>query len=472
MEFPVELTVARVDLACGAVFTAYLRDITAQREAEAGRDRAEATLRHQALHDALTGLPNRTLFRERVKDALEQARQAGTSVGVALMDLDRFKEINDTLGHHTGDALLRNLAERLQGALGETDTVARLGGDEFAFLILDADAASAVELAARIESVLGEPFSLQRLSLEVESSIGFAIFPEHGDSVDLLLQRADVAMYAAKRAATQVAFYDPAVDEHTPARLTLVADLRRAIEEHELVLHYQPQIELSTGKVTGVEALVRWEHPIHGLRPPDEFIPAAERSGLIHALTRFVIEQALRQQQLWARDGIRLVVSVNVSMRNLVDGAFPADVAALIGVRDAGGSLALEITEHSFLADGFRARSVLEALSAMGVDVAIDDFGTGFSSLAALRRLPLSAIKIDRSFVRSMTSDRDDAVIVRSTIDLARNLGLRVIAEGVETVGVYNALVALGCDSAQGYYMSRPVPAHELTAWLEVRDAA
>jgi diguanylate cyclase (GGDEF)-like protein/PAS domain S-box-containing protein len=434
------------------------------------RKQSEDAVWHQVLHDGLTGLPNRRLFHDRVDQAIERARRTGASLSVLLMDLDRFREVNDTLGHHTGDALLRELGRRLHACVRRSDTFARLGGDEFGFLLTDAGARGARELVARIQRALAEPFTLQQLPLEVEASIGIAVFPDHGDSVDLLLQRADVAMYVAKRGGEGFAFYDRDEDEHTSMRLTMVGELRRALEERELVVHYQPQVELDTGLVTGVEALVRWQHPSRGLLLPDEFVPTAERTGLMAPLARYVIDEALRQRREWRRIGHELTVAVNVSMRNLLDAAFPADVAALLERRRAPAScLELEITEHTAVADRFRAKAVLERLGGMGLRVAIDDYGTGYSSLAFLRRLPLHEIKIDRSFVRTMTTDRDDAVIVRSTIDLARNLGLRVIAEGVETAEIYDALVELGCDSAQGHHLSPPVPAHELTAWLADR---
>jgi diguanylate cyclase (GGDEF)-like protein/PAS domain S-box-containing protein len=469
-EFPIELTVVRVDFDGPPLLTAYVRDITDRRVAEEGRARAESELRHLALHDGLTGLPNRTLFHDRLTQAFARSRRSGTPFSVLLMDLDRFKEVNDTLGHQTGDALLRELGGRLQSCVRPQDTIARLGGDEFAFLLDDVRAAEALEVVDRIQAALAEPFELQRLLLDVEASVGIVLFPEHGDSVDVLLQRADVAMYAAKRGGSSFAFYDAGADDHSPARLTMIGDLRRAIEERELVLHYQPQIALDTGAVVGVEALLRWRHPLRGLLPPDEFVPIAEHSGLMHQLTRYVIDEALRQQARWSRAGLELRVAVNASMRNCVDAAFPADVAGLLERHGVPATaLELEITEHAVITDGFRAKSVLDALSRTGVGIAIDDFGTGYSSLAFLRRLPLEAVKIDRSFVAAMTTDRDDEVIVASTIDLARNLGLRVIAEGVETAEVLEALRALGCDMAQGYHLSRPLPADELADWLAAR---
>ena len=432
------------------------------------RKQAETRLWHQALHDALTGLPNRRLFHDRVGQALERAERSGGSHAVLLMDLDRFKEVNDTLGHDCGDVLLRELGERLESRMRTADTVARLGGDEFGFLLSDVDFAGASELVARIQRALHDSFTLQELPVHVEASIGIALFPDHGETVDLLLQRADVAMYVAKRAGSGFAFYDVRKDDHTPTRLTLMGDLRNALEQRELVVHYQPQVELATGRVSGVEALLRWEHPTRGLLQPDDFMPAAERSGLMDRLTRYVIDEALGHQQVWRNAGWELPVAVNVSMLNLLDPAFPADVLALLDRWGApASSLGLEITEHTVVADRVRVEEVLSWLAECGLTIAIDDFGTGYSSLALLRRLPLHGIKIDRSFVRAMTSDHDDAVIVRSTIELAHNLGLKVIAEGVATSDIYEELVRLGCDAAQGFYLGAALPARELGLWLE-----
>jgi diguanylate cyclase (GGDEF)-like protein/PAS domain S-box-containing protein len=435
------------------------------------RKQAETELWHQALHDGLTGLPNRTLFRDRVGQALSMAQRAGAPLAVMLMDLDRFKDVNDTLGHHSGDALLSELGRRLQNCVRSSDTVSRLGGDEFGFLLTDVSATEAVELVDRIHKALDEPFGLEELALRVGASFGVALFPDHGDSVEALLRRADVAMYVAKRGGSGFAFYDSSEDEHTLTRLAMVGELRRALDESELVLYYQPQVRLDSGAVTGVEALLRWNHPVHGLVLPDTFVPVAERAGLMKALTRYVLEEALRQRREWSRAGHVLDVAVNVSMSNLLDTAFPADIAALFERWEVpAASLELEITEHSVVGDRFRAGAVLERLSEMGIRLAIDDFGTGYSSLAYLRRLPLQKIKIDRSFVASMTTDRDDAVIVRSTIDLARNLGLHSVAEGVESREIYDALLELGCDAAQGDYISCPLPAAAFESWLHRAD--
>jgi diguanylate cyclase (GGDEF)-like protein len=421
---------------------------------------ASRRLREQALHDALTGLPNRTLLHARAERALRGDEPAA----MLLIDLDRFKEVNDTLGHDYGDALLIEVAERLGAALRRGDTLARLGGDEFAVLVAGApDRAAVVELAGRLQDALRRPFALRGVAVELEASIGVALYPEHGNTAGALLQRADVAMYDAKRGRRGVATYAPERDPYSADRLGLLAELRRAIVRDELVLHYQPKVSLDTGELTGVEALVRWQHPSRGLLGPDEFVPLAERTGAVADLTRWVVDRALAQQRAWRDEGVDLPVAVNLAAANIVDVTLPAAVAELLkrhGV--AGERLECEISEHTVMADPVRATDVLGGLRALGVRLSLDDFGTGHSSLAYLKRLPLDEVKIDRSFVAGMAEDENDAVIVRSTIDLARNLGLQVVAEGVETAEIMRELAELRCDVAQGYYISRPLPAGEL----------
>ena len=431
------------------------------------RRQAEET-RHQALHDALTQLPNRRLFHDRVTQALLTARRTNGSVGVMVMDLNRFKEINDTLGHHCGDLLLQEVSERLQGTLRESDSIARLGGDEFALLLPTvADEDAATQVAARVGEALKQPFTLEGLTIDVGGSIGIALSPHHGDDVNVLLQRADVAMYAAKEARSGYKVYSTAYDQYTPDRLALGAELRRAIDEGELVLHYQPKAHLRSGEVRSVEALVRWHHPVHGLIPPNEFIELAEHTGLMKPLTMWVLEAALRQRRAWHDAGLELSVAVNLSARDLLDTDLPQEVARLLHTCGVGADgLELEITEGVIMADPMRARAVLARLSAMGVRLAIDDFGSGYSSLGYLKQLPVDELKIDKSFVINMATDQNDAVIVRSTIDLGRNLGLALVAEGIETEEIWAELAALGCDVGQGFYVSRPIPAEELTSWL------
>ena len=420
---------------------------------------ASRRLRHQALHDALTGLPNRALLHRRA----ERDLRGDDTAAMLLIDLDRFKEVNDTLGHDSGDALLVEVAERLGGALRRGDTLARLGGDEFAVLVAGApDREAVVELAARLQDALRRPFALRGVAVELEASIGVALYPEHGTSIGRLLQRADVAMYDAKRGRRGVATYSAERDPYSADRLGLLAELRSAIERDELVLHYQPKVSLQTGELTGVEALVRWQHPTRGLLYPDAFIPVAERTGAVADLTRWVVDRALAECR-----PLELPVAVNLAAANIVDVTLPAAIGAALERHDMPAErLVCEISEHTVMADPVRASDVLEGLRALGVGLSLDDFGTGHSSLTYLKRLPLDEVKIDRSFVAGMAEDENDAVIVRSTIDLARNLGLRVVAEGVETAEIMDTLAELRCDVAQGYFISRPMELQALNVSL------
>jgi diguanylate cyclase (GGDEF)-like protein len=419
-------------------------------------------IEHRALYDQLTGLPNRNLFRDRVEQSILTSRREMTSSTVMFLDIDHFKEINDTLGHEAGDALLQVVAERLRAEMRASDTLARLGGDEFAILC-DGPAPDACLVAERLHSALHGAVTVREFPLEITMSVGVATFPEHGDDADAVLRHADVAMYQAKETRAGTAVYDPEQDLNDEARLTLAGELRRAIHNEELVLHFQPKAELASGEIVGVEALVRWQHPERGFIPPNEFIPIAERTGLIKQLSRHVLAGALRQCSEWRDSGLDLHVAVNLTIPDLLDLELPDLIATLLqetGVRP--DQLELEITETTILADPFRVRQVLERLNEMGLRLAIDDFGTGYSSLAYLKRLPVQTIKIDRSFVMDMCGNANDATIVRSTIDLGRNLGLEVVAEGVETQEAWGALCALGCTLAQGYLISRPLPADEL----------
>ena len=426
---------------------------------------------HQALHDSLTDLPNRTLFHDRVHQALTSARRDHVPAAVMIMDLDRFKEVNDTLGHASGDELLKQVGLRLSESLRETDTVARLGGDEFGVLLPKVvDAEAAVAVARKLRTTLEEPFTIHGLALQMEASIGIALYPDHGGDVQSLLQRADVAMYVAKEHPAGCEVYTRERDDYSPDRLTLLTDLRRAIDRGELVLHYQPKADLRTGEIHGVEALVRWQHPERGMIPPDEFIPSAQKTGVIGPLTMFVLDEALRQCRTWSLQGLELCVAVNLSTRNLLDLHLPEAVGELLARWEVpAGLLELEITESTILADPVRAMQILSRLDEMGVRLSIDDFGTGYSSLAYLKRLPVDELKIDKSFILGMDESENDEVIVRSTIDLGRNLGLRVVAEGVESPQAWSRLAQLGCNVAQGYFLSRPVPAQELTQWLTDR---
>jgi diguanylate cyclase (GGDEF)-like protein len=431
----------------------------------------DATLTHQSLHDALTGLPNRELLRDRLHQAIALARRRRRGVALLVMDLDQFKEINNTLGHASGDEILKQMGARLCHALRASDTVARLGGDEFALLMPEGDARQAVQLANKVHKILEPPYHVNDMDIEVGPSIGIAAFPDHGASADEIMQRADVAMYQAKQKHSGHAVYEQETDAHSVRRLTLMSDLRHAIDNGELMLYYQPEIELRSGAVIGVEALARWRHPRDGFIPPDEFIPLAEKSGTIKALTEQVLQAALRQYHAWRRAGISLNISVNLSARNLHDPLLPDRLRQLLAAWDVPpGDIHLEITESAMMANPEKAGQILAEFDAMGVGLWIDDFGTGYSSLDYLKRLPVDAIKIDKSFVRDMTDDKHNAAIVRATVELAHNLGLKVVAEGVENEQTRAALRTLGCDFMQGYYISKPVPAEELARWLEQRD--
>jgi len=440
-----------------------LREVEVRRE----RNQAEEWLKYLAQYDPLTDLPNRNLLYERLEQALISHRHENKYLALMLMDLDDFKEINDTMGHQTGDLLLQEAGRRLQATLSNKDTVARLGGDEFGVLLPGMNEESASLVASKLLKALEPPFVIGELTVDVRASIGIALFPKHGDDKDTLFRRADVAMYLAKQSASSYAIYSPERDSYSPERLALMAELHRAIDKEQLFLVYQPKINLVTGTITGVEALARWQHPKLGLIPPDQFIPMAERTGFIKLLTMWGLQTALSQSHAWLQQGLGVPVSVNLSTRILHDGHFPDQVAQLLDSHGIGPEqLELEITESVIMADPAHALDILTRISRMGVALSIDDFGTGYSSLAYLKKLPVNAVKIDKSFVLHMTKDQNDAQIVRSTIELAHNLGLKVIAEGVENREVWDRLLALGCDEAQGYYMSRPLPASEMTNWL------
>jgi diguanylate cyclase (GGDEF)-like protein len=416
-------------------------------------------IEYQAFYDSLTELPNRSLFQDRVSQALLAAQRRGERVAVLLVDLDRFKEVNDTLGHQTGDVLLREVGEKMRDVLRASDTVARLGGDEFGVLAPHVSGAQgALELANKLREALLAPHPVAGLELEVDASIGIAIFPDHGHDVDELLRHADVAMYLSKEAHTP-SVYAAEHDHYSPTRLALMSQLRRAIANQELVVYYQPQADLISGEIRSVEALVRWQHPEQGLLSPDAFVPLAEHIGLIRELTAYVLNSALGQCREWSNQGLDLGVAVNIAGRDLLDLRFPQEVQELLERwKIEPNRLELEITENTVLSDPVRARDILFRLSEIGVKLAIDDFGSGNSSLGYLKRLPVSVLKIDKSFVLNMLADEDDAVIVRSTIDLGHNLGLQVIAEGVEDDEAWDQLAELGCDTIQGYCLARPSP--------------
>ena len=422
--------------------------------------------RYQALHDPLTDLPNRTLFQDRTAVALRTAARSGATVAVLLLDLNRFKEVNDTLGHEYGDHLLLQVADRLRGCFRDSDSVARLGGDEFAILLPVSGWDEAVTLTRRIGAALHAPFPMYDFALDIDGSVGIAL-AEPGDDVETLLRHADVAMYEAKGAHRPFARYESSRDDNNLSRLVLLGDLRRAIAAGELILHFQPKVSTGTGVMNSAEALVRWQHPTLGLVQPDRFIPQAESTAVIHALTTEVLRLALSQVRTWAEAGRSVPVAVNISARSLLDPRFPARVRELLDAHDvAPYLLCLELTETAVMTDYDLALVVLQALDTMGVSLSIDDFGTGYSSMSYLKTLPVKELKIDRSFVMAMANDPDSAVIVRSTIDLAHDLGMTVVAEGVEDRITRNDLAALGCDLVQGFEICRPVPAAELELWM------
>ncbi|MFC5754259.1 putative bifunctional diguanylate cyclase/phosphodiesterase [Actinomadura rugatobispora] len=461
---------------------------------------------HQALHDGLTGLPNRKLLIVRTEEALAEARGAraraaaaaaaaanrsgasrqpgagaaprlkgagepGRRTGLFLLDLDRFKEVNDTLGHPTGDRLLQLVAHRLTHSVRPGDLVARLGGDEFAVLLPTVrDAAAAREVAARLRAALSEPVRLDGMSFDLEASVGIALFPDHAPDFELLLQRADVAMYEAKGRRTGVEVYSPSKDRNSPARLTMLGDLRRAVDRGELELFYQPKVALHDGQLVGMEALLRWRHPDKGLLEPEHFLPIAEQTYLMRSITQYVVESALAQAAAWWREDLTVQVAVNASGRDLLDTGLTETIEeGLLRRGLPAASLQLEITEKILMNEQAYASDTVTALAALGIPLSLDDFGTGYSSLVRLKRMPVEEIKIDASFVSRITASADDAVIVRSVIDLARTLGLRSVAEGVEDPQTAAAVREMGCDAAQGWHFGRPMDAATATDWLRRR---
>jgi diguanylate cyclase (GGDEF)-like protein/PAS domain S-box-containing protein len=465
----------RRPLANPALAENLLRIFAARASAELERGYHLRELRHQALHDPLTDLPNRELLRKRIDEDVAAGPSESVPGVLLLIDLDRFKEINDTLGHHTGDVLLRKVAGRLQAEMKSCceGLVARLGGDEFAIWVARLSQGSPDEVASHARAALTAAFEVEGYRLEIGASIGVAIAPRHASTASELLRCADVAMYAAKRDGLGFAVYDSRQDPYSAERLALLSELGSAIRGNQMVVHYQPRAGLSDDVVNGFEALVRWQHPQLGLLSPARFIPLAELSDVIRPLTLWVLDHALAQQRAWREAGMDTAVSVNLSARHLVDDACPEQIARLLATHATDAQrLELEITESALIADPERASSMLRRIRALGVQIAIDDFGTGYSSLSHLKRLPLHALKIDMSFVRHMLSGAEDRAIVESTISLAHNLGLKVVAEGIEDEATLAALRACGCDEGQGFHIGRPMSAEEATRWLGSRLAA
>lgn len=428
----------------------------------------EGKIAHQAFHDTLTGLPNRALAHDRLQSAIEHARRNGNAVGVLMIDVDRFKEINDTLGHHTGDQLLIEVGRRLRATVRASDTVARLGGDEFLTLVVGQKLEAALLVGAKLKAAMAEPMKLGTVEVMTEISIGVSVYPDHGDDAEALLRRADIAMYEGKTTRQSPTAYKPGREEEHLHRLALVNDLRRAAPNNELVVHYQPKIELGARAVTHVEALMRWRHPRYGMIRPDEFIPLGEQSGHIRALTYWLLDTVVRECSMWRREGIDVGVAINISVTDLTTLDLPLIVEGRL--REYGLDpvhLTLEVTESMVMRDATNIILMLERLDKCGVRLSIDDFGTGYSSLSHLKRLPVHELKIDKSFVLDLMNSPSDAVIVKSTIDLGHNMGLRVVAEGVESEESLKLLQSYRCDMAQGFHISKPLTLTEFIAWFK-----
>ena len=424
-------------------------------------------LEFHALYDPLTSLPNRSLFRDRLSRGITRAEAGNTRLGLLLIDLDRFKDINDALGHDKGDYLLKEIALLLQQYIYPDDTFARLGGDEFAVILPDSDRKTIADRANAFLKALEKPFLINHSTITVGASIGITVYPEHGDNVTDMLCRADSAMYSAKKLKQGIMFYEPANDQSPLGYLTMVTDLRKALENAEFELYYQPQVDIRTDEIVAVEALGRWVHPRYGIVKPDVFISELEQIGLIEKYTSWAIETALKNAVAWRSDGHRLKVSVNISVNDLLNPDFMQRLDLLVGSKEDGELLNFEITENLFLSEYDRLFEVLEYIRYLGITLSIDDFGTGYSSLSRLKKLPVSELKIDQSFVKDMEQSQNDEVIVRSTIELAHNLGLSVVAEGVQSTATLQHLALLGCDTAQGYIISEPLSVEQLIGLLE-----
>lgn len=440
--------------------TSDLRDLTVA---------LEHKVSHEATHDSVTELPNRVLLLDRLDQAIQGASRTKDTLALLILDIDDFKDINDTLGHFNGDRLLKQMVSRLHGGIRKSDTLARVGGDEFAMLLNTKTEQEHIQkIVEKIKKIFLEPFSLDGLALEIQVSIGVAFYPEHGKEVDSIMQRANVALEAAKQDTNKYTIYSSDLDRHNPHRLTMMGELRQAIENDELMVYYQPKVDLKTSRICGAEALVRWQHPEHGFMPPDEFIPMAERTGLIKPLSIWVMNQALSQAEQWHRQKLKINIAINLSPTTLLDPEFPNMIIGILSSYDVPPEyVTLEVTEGSMIKNPELAMEILHRLSEMNIKISIDDFGTGYSSMAYLKDLPVSEIKIDKSFVLDMLSNERDAVIVKSIIDIGHNLGLYVTAEGVEDKQTGLRLKELGCDILQGYYFSKPCPNDQFMAWIK-----
>lgn len=420
-------------------------------------------IEYQAMHDVLTGLPNRIWFNQHLNKIMNEANASYPMVSVMIIDLNRFKEVNDALGHHFGDLILVEVSKRIDRALPENAKLAKLGGDEFALFISDTHPNDAKSIAQKITNALKSHIVIDDYYLAISASIGISLFPHHGQTAEKLMKHADVAMYQAKKNTQPFCVYDPDFDNNSPNRLTLAADLRKAIDENELFLNYQPKVDLKTGKITGVEALSRWRHPIYGLIAPDVFIPLAEQAGMINLLTILVLDNALDQLSKWHAKGIDIGIAVNISTRSLMNEDLPRQIKQILGKYDfPSEKLTLEITESSIMIDPLKSIKLIQGLAEWGVNISVDDFGTGYSSLTYLKKLTVNELKIDRSFVMNMLKNSEDQIIVKSTIDLGHNLNLLVVAEGIEDEKTNNMLKGFGCDVVQGFYHYQPMTADML----------
>ena len=458
--YPVEVRLQLFNDEVPPVFTAIIQDISE-------RMRYLAELEHQALYDALTELPNRTLLLDRLSQLLSAAQRDTRPLAVISVDVMRLKEINDILGHHSGDQVLQEVARRLSSLLRKSDSIGRLSGDEFAIVLPGMGIDHIPACAQKIQALFQQPFMIQETALEIEAAIGIALYPDHGDTVMTLLQHANIAMHVASSEASGFAIYNPQEDPYSLRHLKLLGELRQAIDNQGMMLYYQPKVDLKRGRVTAVEALARWQHPTEGMIPPGDFIPMVEQSGLIRPFTLWALEEAIRQAKQWQTEGIELSVAVNLSTRNLLDPELPDNIAQLLARHQLSPEhLTLEITESAVMSRPEAALRILNRLRSIGLKLSIDDFGTGYSSLAYLKRLPVDELKIDYSFIQGITREENDAVIVCSTIELAQNLGLHVVAEGIEDRDTLDILSLLHCDHGQGYFFSRPLPADDFIKWL------